>query len=249
MSWKDLLYTTNGDDDDKKKAPAKAVPPAPDTPLPFPKLNIPVLTQQPAAPAQVSSAPVENSIPAQPLPVIEDQVVEDPQLNAVAARLREKIQPIAGVAYGTFRDVRQRMEKRLSPGATLDLGLVCAAANVSGRDLTQGVGLMEQGLQTAELEVGNEIDSEEREAVAELEGDLAQLSSNIDERKERIDALTQQLRELQGQQATDQRAFAEKQGSVRQKKAVFAASRQRLRAARLRVGQELANEKRTFMGL
>jgi hypothetical protein len=247
-SWKDLIFTR---EDSDKKDPTK---PGFNTPVQsdgsgmtsFPKLNIPVLVN----PTQRDIQPVvQTPTPAIAETDVNQEPTVDPHLEKVVQLVSERVGGLAGASYQQFNAVRARMQRKLQPGQVLDLSLVCAAINASGRDLASEVGVMEQGLQTAELEVGNEIDAEERNAVSGLESEIGILDSTVSSRKSQIEGLEQQLQALRGEQLTDQRTLSQKQGQLRQQQATFTASRQRLRAARIRVAQDLAAQKRTFLEL
>jgi len=242
--WTDVLWKSDESQQKRSEPPVPTHGNSTGSANPFPTLSIPVFSNNPPPVAPSSPTPqnVEVEAPA-------GEVVVDPHLEKVVDLVRSRVETLAGASYQQFNAVLERMQKTLQPNQQLDLNLVCAAVNVSGRDLVSEVAVMEQGLQTAELEVSNEIDTEEREAVSDLESEISIIDSATSSRQSHIDSLEQQLQALRSEQLGDQRTLNQKQGQLRNKKAVFNASRQRLRAARTRVAQELANQKRTFQGL
>ncbi len=249
MAWTDAFFQrTDGGSKDKPKTESTTPAGGDSSSIPFPKLNIPLLATPSQGNGQSSTtqtvpAPVNSDA------VAAEEVTVDPHLEKVVQLVRSRVQTLAGTSYQQFYSVLERMQKKLQPGQALDLSLGCAAINASGRDLASEVSVMEKGLQTAELEVGNEIDTEERNAVSGLESEISILDNSVSSRQSQIESLEQQLQTLRSEQVVDQRALAQKQGQLRQQQATFTASRQRLRAARVRVAQELANQKRTFLGL
>lgn len=248
MAWTDLLFKQGSKTPEGKPEQQAFNAPVQDDPqgtTPFPKLSIPVLTSPQGAPPPATPMPAPAALGIQS----EEVEVEDPHLQKAVELVRTRVHTLAGTSYQQFNAVRERMQRKLQPDQSLDLGLVCAAINASGRELAAEVAVMEQGLQTAEMEVGNEIDTEERNTISGLESEIAILDETVLSRQANILNLEQQLQSLRGEQSTDQKVLAQKQGQLRQQKATFNASRQRLKAARMRVAQDLAGQKRTFLGL
>jgi hypothetical protein len=246
MAWTDLLFKKEGSNSGKSEPVPSALvqDSSPGATTPFPKLSIPVLTSPQGAPPPATPMPAPAASA-----VVEGTEIEDPHLEKVVQLVRTRVHTLAGTSYQQFNAVRERMQLKLQPDQHLNLSLVCAAINASGRELAAEVSVMEQGLQTAELEVRNEIDAEERNAISGLESEIGVLDGMVSSRQTQIANLEQQLQTLRGEQLTDQRLLTQKQGQLRQQQATFAASRQRLKAARTRVAQDLAGQKRTFLGL
>jgi len=153
--WTDLLYKK---DESQMKGSEPTVPAqnnSTESANPFPTFSIPVFNNnQPVAPPSPTPQNVEVG-------EIASEVVDDPHLEKVIDLVRNRVETLAGASYRQFNAVRERMQKSLEPNQQLDLRLVCAAIDASGRDLAKEVAVMEQGLQTAELEVSNEIDTED----------------------------------------------------------------------------------------
>lgn len=244
--WTDILFKQNEDGGGKPEPVTNTPVQRDSSPTPFPKLNIPILGQPSQATQQVPpSPPVSTGVDVE---TSEEKLV-DPHLEKVVRLVLDRVHTLAGTSYKQFNAVRERMQRKMQQGQELDLGLVCAAINTSGKDLASEITIMEKGLQTAELEVGNEIDTEERNAISGLESEINSLESTVSTRQTQLASVEQTLQALRAEQMNDQRELAQKQGELRQQQATFTASRQRLRAARTRVAQDLASQKRTFLGL
>lgn len=237
----DLLFKREGGEEKEPSEPPKVGDDGPSSD--FPKLKISVLGRvQPTMAIDVPEIPAVE-------PVQGEAVAEDPHLDKVVKLVQDRVHALAGSSYQQFCAVRERMKSKLGSDQDLDLSLVCAAIDVSGRELVEEVMLMEQGLKTAELEVGNEIDTDERNTVLGLESEIGGLNEAVQSRQTRITDLEEQLKSLRREQGVDQQSLTQKQGKLREQKAFFNASRQRLRAARALVAQDLGLQKQTFRGL
>lgn len=246
-NWAGILFNQGGEGDQRETPDESSTPSTEGSSesTPFPRLNIPVLDKPPRAVRQTEEPPsVEEAGSPN-----EATTVDDPHLMEVIEQIRARVETMAGTAFRQFNSVRKRMQQAKGPGEELDLALVCAAIDVSGQELAREVRVMEESIQTAELEVGNEIDAREREAVSDLEANIRELESSTSLRQTEISDLEERLLALRGKQSEDQRTLALRQAELRTQQVNFTASRRRLRAARVSVGKELANQRRMFLEL